>query len=58
MDFVLPRNRMNFLDGRKLIGVEPPREPHQGRPQSAMDVGHFTSGETTHQHVGRFADRA
>jgi hypothetical protein len=49
---------MNFFDGRQPIGVEPPREPYQRRPESAMDVGHFTSGEPTHQNVGRFADRA
>ena len=52
MDLVLPRRRMNFVDGRKPIGVEPPREPHQCRPQSTMDVGDFAPDQTTYQHVG------
>jgi hypothetical protein len=43
---------MNFSDGRKPIGVELPREPHQGRPQAAMDLSHLTADQTTHQHVG------
>ena len=52
------RRSMNFLNHRQPISVEPHCEPHQRRPQSAMDIGHLTPNETTHQHVGRFTDRA
>src|SRR5258708_11113152 len=57
LDVMLARRSMNFLDHRQLVRVEPPCQPHQRRPEAAMDVGDFTTDEAAHQHVCRCADR-
>src|SRR5438132_13662392 len=47
---------MNLANCGKPIRIEALGQPHQCRPQPAMDIGHLAADETAYQYVGRLAD--